>query len=154
MGPQTRRGNVDVSAVSRFVVQLQASSSSTDRLSIWETLLKVSYKDFVLSVKDVVYYKNLTGSFQQYFTENNFKILKNAVQCGQIPNTDHQGESTLWHESRQYRITASICKSAVMFGKKLSPEASKIPLFIWLRDVKYGIDPMQYHIIQSANQFM
>ena len=133
-------------------MQLQAASSSTDRLSMWETLLKVSYEDFELSAEDVVYCKNLTETFQQCFTENNNKILGNAVECGQIPITDHQGESTLWHESRQYRITASICKSAVLFGEKLSPEAAKIPLFNWLRakiwfpenivtlDMKYGIE--------------
>ena len=62
---------------------------------MWETLLKVSYEDFELSAEDVVYYKNLTETFQQCFTENNNKILGNAVECGQIPNTDHQGESTL-----------------------------------------------------------
>ena len=45
----------------------------------------------------------------------------------------------LWHESREYRITASICKSTVIFGGKLSLEASKIDgeqsygfLKIWL----------------------
>ena len=88
--PEEFRGNVDVSTVSRFVVQFQAASSSTDRLSMWETLLKVSYEDFELSAEDVVYYKNLTETFQQLFTENNIKILGNAVECGQIPNTDHQ----------------------------------------------------------------
>ena len=119
---------------------------------MWETYLKVSYEVFELSAEDVVYYKNLTASIQQCFTENNIKILGNAVECGQIPNTDNQGESTLWHESHQYQITTSICKSAVLFGEKLSPEASKIPLFNWLReklrfpenlvtlDMKYGIE--------------
>ena len=85
-----------------------------------------------MSAEDVVYYKNLTETFQQCFTENDIKIMGNAVEFGQIPNTDHQGESTLWHESRQYRITASICKSTVLFAEKLSPEASKVPLFNWL----------------------
>ena len=131
--PEEFRGNIDVSVVSRFVVQLQAASSSTDRLSMWETLLKVSDGDFELSAEDVVYYNNLTETFQQCFKENNIKILGNAVECGQIPNIDHQGESTLWHESRQYRVTASICKSTVLFSGKLSPEASKIPSFNWLR---------------------
>ena len=57
----------------------------------------------------------------------------NAVGCGQIPNTDHQGESMLWHKSDQYRITASVGNSAVFFGDKFSPEASKIPLSNWMR---------------------
>ena len=64
---------------------------------------------------------------------SNIKILGNAVEYNQIPNTNHQGESSLWHKSWQYRITGSVCKSAVLFGEKLSPEASKIPLFNWLR---------------------
>ena len=86
--------------------------------------MKVSYEDFELSAEDVAYYKNLTETFQQCFTENDLKILGSAVECGQIPNTEHQGESTSWHKSRQYRITASICKSAVFFDEKLSPEDS------------------------------
>ena len=52
--PEEFWGRVDVSAVSRFLVQLQAASSSTDRLSLWETLLKVSYEDFELSAKAVI----------------------------------------------------------------------------------------------------
>ena len=100
---------------------------------MWEALLEVSCEDFELPIADVLYYKNLTETFQQCFTENDIKILGNAVECGQIPNADHQRESSLRHESRQYPITASICKSAVLFGEKLSPEASKIPLFNWLR---------------------
>ena len=94
---------------------------------------KIFYENFELSVENVVHYKNLTASFQQYFTENNIKILGNEVECNQIPNTYHYGKSTLWHTSRKYRITASICKSAVLFDEKLSPEASKIPLLNWLR---------------------
>ena len=102
-----------------------------------------------MSAEDIVYYKNLTETFQQCFTENDNKILGNTVECGQIPNTEHQGEPPLWHEFWQYRITASICKSAPLFGEKLSHEASKIN---WLRaklwfpenivtvDIKYGID--------------
>ena len=95
--------------------------------------MKVSYEDFELSAKAVVYYKKLTETFQTCFTENDIKIFGNAVEYGQIPNIDHQGESMLWHESRQYQITASICKSAVLFGEKSSPQASKIPLCNWLR---------------------
>ena len=127
--PEECRDNIDVSTASRFVVQLQAASLSTDRLSMSETLSKVSYEDFELSAVDVAYYKKLTETFQKCFSENDIKILGNAVEHDQIPNTDHQGGSTLWHESQQYRVTASICKSAVLLGEKLSPEASKIPLF-------------------------
>ena len=91
-------------------------------------------------------------NISKMFYGNDIKILGNAVEYGQIPNTDHQGESTLWHESHKYRITASICKSTVFFGEKLSPEASKLLLFNWLRaklwfpenivtvDMKYGIE--------------
>ena len=57
------------------------------------------------------------------------KILGNAVECGQIPHTDHQGESMLWHESRQYRVTASIYKTVVLLGEKLSPETLNTLLF-------------------------
>ena len=47
--------------------------------------------------------------------------------------TDYHEESMMWQESGQYQITASICKSAVLLGEKLSPEASKILFFNWLR---------------------
>ena len=96
---------------------------------MWKTLLKVSSEDFELSAEDALYYNNLTVIFQQCFTENNIKIFGKAVECGQIPNTNHQGESRLWHESQQYRITALICNSAVLFCEKLPPEALKITLF-------------------------
>ena len=44
--PEECRGNVYVSPVARFVVQLQAAASSSDKLLMWETLLKVWYEDF------------------------------------------------------------------------------------------------------------
>ena len=81
-----------------------------------------SYINFELPAKDVLHYKHLTELFQQCFTESDIKIFGDAVECGQIPNTYHQGKSTLWDESQQYRITASICKGAVLFDEKLSPE--------------------------------
>ena len=62
------------------------------------------------------------------------------MECGKIPKTDHQGESTLWHESRQYRVIASISKSAVLFHEKLSPEASKISLFNWVRGKSWFLE--------------
>ena len=67
---------------------------------MWETLLKVSYDNFQVSAEDIVYYKSLTETFQQCFTENDKKILENTLECGQIPNTEHQGEPPLWHDSR------------------------------------------------------
>ena len=53
--PKKVRVNIDVSSVLRFVVQFQAALSSTDRLSMWETLLKGSYEDFELPAVYVVY---------------------------------------------------------------------------------------------------
>ena len=49
---------------------------------MWGTLLKVSYEDFELPAENVVHYKNLTASFQQYFTENNIIIRKHIPSGG------------------------------------------------------------------------
>ena len=99
--PEEFRGNVDVSAVSRCAVQLLAAASSTNRSTMWETLLKVSYEHFELSAEDVVYYKNLTEKFQQCFTENDIKtwemqwnvarfqtqIIRESLRCSTSPRS-------------------------------------------------------------------
>ena len=57
-----------------------------------------SFESFInleLPAKDVLHYKHLTELFQHCFTESDIKIFGDAVECGQIPNTYHQGESTL-----------------------------------------------------------
>ena len=89
--------------------------------------MKVSCEGYKLSAEDVVYDKDFT---ETCFTENVLQklILRYwEMQWNKARfQTHHQGESMLWHESREYRITAWICKSTVIFGGKLSLEASKI----------------------------
>ena len=54
-----------------------------------------SFINFELPAKDVLPCKHFTELFQECFTESGIKIFGNAVECAQIPNTHHQGESTL-----------------------------------------------------------
>ena len=53
---------------SLFVRELQ--TINTDKRSLWETLIKVTYEDFVLDDDDKLYYKYLVRNFESCLADN------------------------------------------------------------------------------------
>ena len=72
-----------------------------------------------------------TMQFFQDFMNHNLTILKSEICC-EIPDTQDQAKSDLWHSERKFRITASICKNVVNLGEYLSEHDSLRPHFNWL----------------------
>ena len=46
--------------VSKFVTNLQLASSNIGSQSMWETIIQIPYIDFILTIDDSIYYKQLT----------------------------------------------------------------------------------------------
>ena len=65
----------------------------------------------------------------------------------QIPGTDLQQDSPSWFSERQFRITASICKTITRLGMNLDRQAcySWLRKYLWFKDkfttfyIQYGI---------------
>ena len=148
--PKEYQKKVDIDQVSNFVKHLQ-SISQCRGLSMWETVLKITYEDFELDEQDIAYYKSLVENFEVSLLENNLLILKESVSC-EIPGTEEQSSSPRWFQERWCRVTASACKSVVHMGEKLAPNNSKITLYNYIKnhlwypehvttiDMQYGIE--------------
>ena len=135
---------------SLFVRKLQTINK--DKLSMWETLIKVTYEDFVLDDDDKLYYKYLVRNFESCLADNVANIFENSFS-GQVPGTKEQSNSETWLQERCFRITASVCKNVVLIGEKIKKKVdAKHQRFEWIRnhfwfpnsfktlDMKYGIE--------------
>ena len=90
--------NVNLSAVSTFVRNLQGSS-----VSMWETILPITYNDFEVDIDDTKYYESLRDSFVDNFKEHNNEILKHQLSA-QISGTELQQNSPSWFQERLYMV--------------------------------------------------
>ena len=146
--PPEFRKKVNDEALNRFVQTLQ--SIDKDKISMWQTIFKIQYSDFELTGDDIICYKMLVENFETSLNENNAIYLKGRVSC-EIPGTETQSNSPIWFRERWSRITASVCKTIVLLGEKLTPRDSRIPLLNWIKnkfwfpeyittiDMQYGI---------------
>ena len=134
---------------SLFVRKLQAINK--DKLLMWETLIEVTYEDFVLDDDDKLYYKYLVRNFESCLADNVANIFENSFS-GQVPGTKEQSNSETWWQERCFCITASVCKNVVLIGEKIKKKVdAKHQHFDWVKnhvwfpisfktwDRKYGI---------------
>ena len=102
---------------SLFVRKLQTINK--DKLSMWETLMKVTYDNFVHDDDDEkLYYKYLVRNFEICLADNIANISENSFS-GQLPGTKEPSSSETWFQERCFRITASVCKNVVLIGRKI-----------------------------------
>ena len=113
---------------------LQAYSAENHQLSMWGTLLNDT--DFQLDNEDVIYYSKLVQDFELSLLTDIQK--NNECTATQIPNTEQQRNSPVWHESRWCRITASICKTVTLMGEKLG-DNSKLSYYNYLKILAFRI---------------
>ena len=100
---------ITVNHMNNFVKNLQSIGNT--ELSMWETQLKITYKDYEL--------RNETE--EQLI--NQVKILLDNLTpdlIGEIPGTKEQSQSNRWHTERLARLTASTALDAVKIGKLIS----------------------------------
>lgn len=140
--------------VNSFICDIQSiySMKGGNQFCMWQTLLKISYKDFNLSPEDISYYKSMVTIFENHIEEYILELLKDSVS-GQIPGTEGQSESSTWFQQRMFRITASKCKTVISLGEKISQSVDERKCFYdWVKnnfwfpsniltlDMKYGIE--------------
>ena len=119
---------------------------------MWETLIKVTYEDFLLDDDDKLYYKYLVRNFESCLADNVVNIFKNSFP-EQVPGTKEQSHSETWLQEQYFCITASVCKNVVLIGEKIKTKIdAKHLCFDWIRnhfrfpnsfkilDMKYGIE--------------
>ena len=98
---------------SLFVRKLQTINK--DKLSMWETLTKVTYEDFALDDDDKLYCKYLVRNFESCLADNIANIFENSFS-GQVLGTKEQSNSKTWLQEHCFRITTSVCKDVVLIG--------------------------------------
>ena len=119
---------------------------------MWETLIKVTYEDFVPDDDDddKLYYKYLVRNFESCLADV-ANIFENSFS-GQVPGTKEQGNSEIRLQECCFPITVSVCKKFVLVGEKIKKKAdAKHQCFDWIKnhfwfpnslktlDMKYGI---------------
>ena len=137
-----------------FICNLQCINNLNrgNKLSMWQTLFKITYKDFSLEEEDIDYYSSQVTIFENCLEGNISKFLKDHV-LRQVPGTEEQSDSSVWFQQHLFRITASRCKIVTSLGEKISRniDARKscynwiknsfwFPSNILIQDMKYGIE--------------
>ena len=139
-------------------------SENKDKFSMWETLMKVTYEDFMLDDDDKLYYKYLVRHFKSCLHDNVANIFENSFS-GQVPGYKEQSNSETWLQERYFRITDSVCKNVVLIGEKIKKNVdAKHQCFGWIRnhswfpnlfktlDTKYGIENESKAIAINSSQ--
>ena len=90
-----------------------------NKLSMWQTLFKITYKDFSLDMEDIDYYRSQVTVFENCLEGNISKFLKDQVS-GQVLGTEEQCDSSVWFQQHLFLITASRCKIITSLGEKIS----------------------------------
>ena len=109
-----------VEQVNSFICNLQHNNvNGGNKLSMWQTLFKITYKDFSLDGEDIDYYRSQVTVFENCLEGNISKFLKDQVS-GQVLGTEEQCDSSVWFQQHLFLITASRCKIITSLGEKIS----------------------------------
>ena len=99
-----------------------------------ETLIKVTYKDFVLDDDNKLYYKYLERTCECCLADNVANIFENNFS-GQVPGTKERSNSETWLQEPCFHITASVCKKIVLIGEKIKKKVdAKHQFFDWIKN--------------------
>ena len=79
-----------------FICNLQCINNLNrgNKLSMWQTLFKITYKDFSLEEEDIDYYSSQVTIFETCLEGNISKVLKDHVS-GQVPGTEEQSDISM-----------------------------------------------------------
>ena len=95
---------------------------------MWLTQFEIKYEEFHLEFVEIVYYKLLVQNLASNML-GDMKRWEPKFDAFQIPGTNLQQECQSWFNGRQFRITASICKTVTRLGGNLGSSS----LHSWLR---------------------
>ena len=101
--------------INKFVVDLQALSADQKDVSMWETQLLITYKDYAIE-----------PSIVPLLEEKGKLLLTNITPKDllEIEGTVQQSQSDKWRSERWLRITASTCSDAYKVGKSVLTNSS------------------------------
>ena len=68
---------------------------------MWQTLFKITYKDFSLDKEDIDYYRSQVTVFENCLEGNISKFLKDQVS-GQVLGTEEQCDSSVWFQQHLF----------------------------------------------------
>lgn len=94
--------------VNGFLSALQALSKENEGISMWETQLQFTYKDYNLERERVEVLLEKVSALDE-------NLKPEALMA--IPGTEQQSRSEKWFSERWCRLTASKCLSAFKVGK-------------------------------------
>ena len=158
--PVKYRGNIDQKLVNNFVSVLQSYGSAHNMTPMWITQLEIKYKEFEVDYFDIYYYKSLVQILIHNINES-LNIWEPNQQIFQIPGTNSQQNSPSWFSERQFRVTASICKTITQLGKNLDRHAcySWLRKYFWFKEnittfhMRYGIEE-EPNAIKAYSNFL
>ena len=109
---------VNYDAKKEFVTNLKYNRLSSDKPSMWESLLTsiLKYDNYDIDNERKVMLKNLTWAFFTNIRSDESRFNSNAYM---IPGTEQQSESQQWKSSRWFRITAFNAKQGHNLGSLL-----------------------------------
>lgn len=143
--------------INNFVISLQSIQDT--ELSMWQTQLKIAYKDYELS-----------GTREAVLIKQVRRLLDNLIPdvIGALPGTKAQSQSESWRSERLVRLTASTALDAVKIGKLLISEGARnaairankyISVHLWRLDadlqtiwMKYGLESEPKAIAKYEDQ--
>ncbi|XP_056023104.1 uncharacterized protein LOC130046326 isoform X2 [Ostrea edulis] len=110
----------------KFANEFIATLPNSGSFCMFDQILEIEYSDYVVDIKNLNERTNYSLNL----------IKQDASEPYEVPNTDRQAESIMWHSSRNCRITASVAKEVssvksprakynllerILWGKKLPP---------------------------------
>ena len=93
---------------------------------MWSETLRMGYEDFVLTSDEATLIRECVMLFQKDLLEYVNSLVGDSGQDAvQIPLTSNQSESSVWHQHRRCRITASTAQRVYVFFWKENEQFSK-----------------------------
>ena len=126
--PKKYRKEIRNEQINDFVRDLQSISSTSNEESMWETSLRITYKDYELDGDRKTELQGMVALLEESLQPNNPQTER-PYGAFEMPGTQQQSNSLAWFRERQYRITASKCKDVCLLGDRLVSQ--KEGEFIW-----------------------
>ncbi|XP_048730406.2 uncharacterized protein LOC125647675 [Ostrea edulis] len=130
----------------KFANEFIATLPNSGSYCMFDQILEIEYSDYVVDIKNLNERTNYSLNL----------IKQDASEPYEVPNTDRQAESIMWHSSRNCRITASVAKE-VSSVKSLRAKYNLLERILWgkklpqLKSLKYGQENEDNAFTQYVN---
>ena len=148
--PIENRG-MNIPLLNDFVRSQKQYAAKYGETPMWLNIFKYHYDDFDLDDQDVDIYYELARQFAINMAQN-MDIIQPSSHAFQVDGTIDQSKCDAWFRHRQFRITASKCKTIYTLGETLD----RAQCYTWLRSNLWFKDQfitfyMQYGLSEEPN---